>query len=104
MTSIEWALILPLIAAWIYLVLGRGRFWRIAPFLDSVSKELTSWPSVRVIVPARDEAQVLPETLPSLLGQDYPGTLEIILVDDHSADGTATIAREIASQNQTKAF
>jgi hopene-associated glycosyltransferase HpnB len=35
---------------------------------------------------------MLPATLPTLLGQDYPGTLAVILVDDCSADGTAEVA------------
>jgi hopene-associated glycosyltransferase HpnB len=50
-----------------------------------------------VIVPARDEAGLLPETLPSLLVQDYPGDVRVVLVDDMSTDGTAGVARAIAN-------
>jgi cellulose synthase/poly-beta-1,6-N-acetylglucosamine synthase-like glycosyltransferase len=32
------------------------------------------WPAVAVLVPARNEAGSLPETLPALLAQDYPGS------------------------------
>ena len=44
-------------------------------------------PEVVVMIPARDEAEALPEALPSVLAQDYPN-LRVVLVDDHSADGT----------------
>jgi hopene-associated glycosyltransferase HpnB len=47
------------------------------------------------VVPARDEAAVLPLTLPSLLGQGYPGELSVVLVDDGSSDGTAGVAESL---------
>ncbi|MBZ4324186.1 glycosyltransferase [Streptomyces sp. SCA2-4] len=56
------------------------------------------WPSVAVVVPARDEAEVLPESLPSLLAQDYPGRAEVFLVDDGSTDGTGDLARSLAAE------
>ena len=52
--------------------------------------------SVCVVIPARNEADLLPMTLRSLLTQTYSGTLNIVLVDDHSTDGTAEAARETA--------
>jgi hopene-associated glycosyltransferase HpnB len=55
-----------------------------------------SWPAVNVVIPARDEALALPETLPTVLAQDYPGSLRVFLVDDHSTDGTADVAAAIA--------
>jgi len=57
------------------------------------------WPSVSVIVPARNEADVLERTLYSLLDQDYPGTWEIVVVDDRSTDNTAAILRELESRH-----
>ena len=48
------------------------------------------------VIPARNEAAMLPAALPTLLGQDYPGTLTVILVDDCSSDGTAEVAGELA--------
>jgi hopene-associated glycosyltransferase HpnB len=51
---------------------------------------------VAIVVPARDEAAVLPASLPSLLAQDYPGPAEIFLIDDGSSDGTGKLARELA--------
>jgi hopene-associated glycosyltransferase HpnB len=47
------------------------------------------------VIPARDEAVMLPETLPSLLGQEYPGELSVVVVDDGSSDGTAGVAESL---------
>jgi len=50
-------------------------------------------PSVVCVIPARDEAESIAGTVRSLLDQDYPGKLTIIVVDDNSTDGTADVAR-----------
>jgi len=78
-------------AAWVYLLAGHGMFWRTDQRLPP-SAVPASWPSVVAVVPARDEAAMLPETLPTLLTQDYPGQLTVLLVDDESTDGTAGVA------------
>ena len=49
-----------------------------------------------ILVPARNEAEALPQTLPALLKQDYPGPLTVIVVDDRSEDETAETARRIS--------
>ena len=49
------------------------------------------------MIPARDEAECVGETIASLLRQDYPGTFTVILVDDQSHDGTAQVARDAAA-------
>jgi hopene-associated glycosyltransferase HpnB len=85
--------------AWTYLVFGHGDFWRAFPRLPVDPLEADYWPSVGVIVPARDEAAVLPETLPTLLAQDYPGDLAVWLVDDGSTDGTGALARTLAKRD-----
>jgi len=56
------------------------------------------WPAVAAIIPARDEAACVGETVASLLGQDYAGELRVIVVDDRSRDATAQVAREAAPQ------
>jgi hopene-associated glycosyltransferase HpnB len=60
-------------------------------------KSESEWPFVCAIVPARNEAEMIPQTLRSLLAQDYPGKFQIILVDDQSTDGTGNLARELAA-------
>ncbi len=52
-------------------------------------------PFVSVLIPARDEATVIGETIQKLLAQDYPH-YELLLLDDHSTDGTANIAHQAA--------
>ncbi len=81
--------------AWLCLVLGHGGFWRFRERLPVVG-EPSRWPSVVAVVPARDEADILPETLPSLLHQDYPGDFRVLLVDDASTDGTGDVAKMLA--------
>lgn len=54
-------------------------------------------PACSVVVPARDEAGQLPVTLPVVLEQLQPGD-ELVLVDDHSADGTADVAKALGAQ------
>ncbi|MFD5143488.1 glycosyltransferase [Streptomyces sp. NPDC058401] len=83
------------LAVWLWLTLGQGMFWRTDTRLPPRHAP-ARWPSVAIVVPARDEAEVLPLSLPSLLAQDYPGEAEIILVDDGSTDGTAALARRLA--------
>ncbi|WP_325114632.1 glycosyltransferase [Streptomyces sp. GMR22] len=101
------------LAAWLWLLLGQGFFWRTDVTLPRTGPEGSGppepvgfgppepaiWPSVAVVVPARDESAVLPASLPSLLAQDYPGPAEIFLIDDGSSDGTGKLARELADEH-----
>ncbi|MFJ1598877.1 glycosyltransferase [Streptomyces sp. NPDC088261] len=125
MSAIAW-IALSSLAAWGWLSLGQGFFWRTDQRLPTPASPGPSvlpgasaspgaspspgtsgtavpaggdegvWPSVAVVVPARDEADMLPESLPSLLAQVYPGAAEIFLVDDGSTDGTGELARDLA--------
>lgn len=54
---------------------------------------------ITVLIPARDEAQALPDTLAALTRQGQG--LHVILVDDNSTDGTADIARAAGLDNLT---
>jgi hopene-associated glycosyltransferase HpnB len=85
-------------AAWTYLLVGRGGFWRTSTRLPANPPDPDLWPRVGIVIPARDEAAVLPETLPTLLAQDYPGELAVWLVDDGSTDGTGKLGRALADQ------
>ncbi len=74
-------------------------------FLDS--KHLDEYPALApadaprlsVIIPARDEARHIEACLRSVLASTYP-RLEVIVVDDHSSDGTAQIAQRIANEDR----
>lgn len=81
-------------AIWAYLLLGRGFFW--STILADPAPEPVHYPRVVAVIPARNEAEGVGKCVTSLLDQDYPGDFAIVLVDDHSNDGTADVAREAA--------
>ena len=83
------------LAIWLYLLLFRGFFWLAR--LPAPVAPPARWPSVVAVVPARNEAELVGEAVASLLAQDYPGRFSIVVVDDHSEDGTAEIARAMAA-------
>ena len=90
-------------AAWIYLVAAHGGFWRTGQRLPLRRPAATTaghdqWPAVVAVVPARNEADSLPATLPALLAQDYPGEFRVFVVDDGSDDGTAGVAAELGEK------
>ncbi len=90
------------LAAWLYLTFGHGRFWYADQRLrrdGPISRQVTQWPTVVTIVPARNEADVIQRTLRSLLEQDYPGEYQVVMVDDQSDDGTGDIARQLAIEH-----
>jgi len=82
---------------WIFLLLFWGQFWRADQRLEIHNIDLPSYPSVCAIIPARNEADVLPVSLKSLLNQDYSGQFSIILIDDQSTDKTREVAQNIAN-------
>src|SRR5947207_1065564 len=86
------------VAIWLYLLFGRGAFWRSSERDDDGEPvRPASWPRVGVVIPARNEAAGIAQSVGSLLRQDYPGDWSVILVDDNSSDGTADIARSAAA-------
>jgi len=87
------------LAAWLYLILAHGRYWRCDQRLTGHEPAPSRWPSVTAVVPARDEATLLPATLRSLLDQDYPGVFRIVLADDESSDGSGDVARRLAREH-----
>ncbi len=89
------------LAIWLYLVLAHGGFWLARPQEAADDPPMPKiWPDVVAVVPARNEADMLPQSLGSLLAQDYPGRLRVILVDDNSDDGTADVARALAGAGE----
>ncbi|BAY60223.1 family 2 glycosyl transferase [Calothrix brevissima NIES-22] len=81
---------------WIGLLTLRGQFWRCDRQLEVAEIPLSSLPRICAVIPARNEADLLPISLRSLLLQDYPGDLNVFLVDDRSNDGTADFAQGVA--------
>jgi hopene-associated glycosyltransferase HpnB len=104
------------LAAWLYLLLLHGRFWRIplpapydagAPsFSPSFGERVGDHPTIAVVIPARNEADVIGRAIASLLNQNLGapslsfgekvGSLQIFVVDDNSTDGTGAAARAAA--------
>ena len=84
-------------AAWAYLLFlhpsfARG-FWRADQKLPPNLVEMSAWPSVTAIVPARNEAETIEAVTNALAGQTYRGQFRIVVVDDASTDGTAERSR-----------
>jgi hopene-associated glycosyltransferase HpnB len=83
--------------AWLYLLTLHGGYWRTGHRLPAARRGSGRLPSVTAVVPARNEADILPACLPALLSQDYQGRFSVILVDDDSTDGTGKVAAELAA-------
>ncbi len=81
--------------AWLYLLVVHGGFWQVSKSLSSPQAAKTP-AGVVAVVPARNEADVIARSIPSLLTQR--DLLHVFLVDDGSTDGTAQIAREAAQK------
>jgi hopene-associated glycosyltransferase HpnB len=85
---------------WLHLFFGRGWFWQVsrADAEHMACGPPQGWPSVVAIVPARNEAETIGKVVMGLVHQNYLGPFSIVVVDDHSDDGTGDIARQIASE------
>ncbi|HEX7074792.1 MAG TPA: glycosyltransferase, partial [Hyphomicrobiaceae bacterium] len=91
------------LVAWIYLLLGRGGFWR-----SNVTDEAIAGarglphdnegppPAVAAIMPARNEHETVGRAVTAVIAQTYKGPLSLIVVDDQSTDGTAAAAQAAA--------
>jgi hopene-associated glycosyltransferase HpnB len=83
---------------WLGLFFFNGHFWQI--WISDADREAVpppqSWPSVVAVVPARNESETIAQTISALAAQEYPGKFSIIVVDDHSEDGTGDIAHRAA--------
>ena len=86
------------VLAWSYLLLARGSFWSVRDKLVPANVSASPAARVAVVIPARNEADVIRHTITSVLAQSSDQSLHIFLVDDGSGDETADIARKAASQ------
>ncbi|MBN1858878.1 glycosyltransferase [Candidatus Bipolaricaulota bacterium] len=96
------------VLVWIVLLFARGWFWVPGPWLEPDGSRKGAdidcthpdrgWPPVAVIVPARNEVDVVDETIAKLVAQRYPGPLTITVVDDRSTDGTGDVLHKLATE------
>lgn len=83
-------------AIWLYFLLFRGGFWLEFSRRPAALPAPAGTPRIVAVVPARDEAEFVAAAIGSLAAQRAPGYFHIVLVDDHSTDRTAEIARSAA--------
>jgi hopene-associated glycosyltransferase HpnB len=85
---------------WVVLTFFRGTFWQLRAFDDDIAPHASplAWPRVVCVMPARNEAETIERAVTSLAKQEYPGELRIVIVDDHSEDATAELARTAAKK------
>lgn len=84
------------LALWVGLLAFRGGFWRADQrlpdrppnHLPGRPPDQPEWPGVVIVIPARNEAPTIGRAVASLLDQDYPGRVSVVVVDDNSDDGT----------------
>ena len=81
---------------WLYLFFLHGQFWRIGKIVAAQREPAQTPLRIAVVIPARDEADVVDQCITSLLRQNGNQSLHIFLVDDASSDATAQVAREAA--------
>jgi hopene-associated glycosyltransferase HpnB len=98
MNNQYWVAAIPLII-WAYLLFGRGGFSRVSKLYVPSPVNIPLDKRIAVVIPARNEAEVIGQALTSLFEQDFPTPLHIFLVDDNSTDGTAEVAKLAAQRS-----
>ncbi|MEX2517240.1 MAG: glycosyltransferase [Gammaproteobacteria bacterium] len=94
-------LVLPAVIMWLTVLLLPWQPWRMRERFDLPTDWHSKQPSdrlaqVTVLIPARNETGLIATTLHGLATQS--ASLEIIIIDDQSTDGTADQARETADK------
>lgn len=84
--------------AWLWLLSLHGGFWRADIRLGPDRAAPAEWPQIVAIIPARNEADTIADTIAAHLACDYPGIFSVVLVDDQSTDATVENARAAASR------
>ena len=86
------------VAIWAYLLCARGMYWR-AGVHDAtrIASVPGVWPTVAVVIPARNESECIALSVQSLLRQDYRGPFTVVVVDDDSDDSTGAVATVAAA-------
>lgn len=78
---------------WLAVLLAPWRPWRNGDVLEAIPCKTEAFDDITVLIPARNEADVITETLNALASQC--GNLRVIVVDDQSTDGTHDIASQV---------
>src|SRR5260370_21893083 len=84
---------------WVVLFFAWGNFWQIweYDFDGAQFPAPPEWPRVTAVVPARNEAAAIEAVIRGFAAQDYAGGFSVIVVDDHSDDGTGRLAFRAAT-------
>lgn len=94
-------IILNVIMSIFWLLLLYYSYLTVAGILDRYSKKktvkLVHYPTVAVLIPAYNEGIVIRQTLEAMLAIEYPGDLDVFLLDDQSQDDTRSIALEFTT-------
>lgn len=94
-------IILNVIMSIFWLLLLYYSYLTVAGILDRYSKKkpvkLVHYPTVAVLIPAYNEGIVIRQTLEAMLAIEYPGDLDVFLLDDQSQDDTSSIALEFTT-------
>jgi len=99
--SILYLIVLLSLILWTILLFFRGEFWRADQILETDLTDLNKWPSVAIIIPARNEEKYITTTLESLVSQKYPGNFKIIVINDNSTDNTLEVIKKVKDKSIT---
>ena len=93
-------ILLVIFGLYMLLILYYWKSWVSIP--EFKVKNQKSTVKITVIIPARNEEENISHCLDSVCNQSYPTALfEVLVVDDHSTDNTATIVKSYADKNVT---
>ena len=84
--------------AWAFMLLFWGGFWRADQRLHAELPDPPRWPDVTILIPARNEAATIGDVARAHNATDYPGRTTVVVVDDHSTDGTGRLAGQAGAE------
>jgi len=87
-------------AIWLGLAFLWHGFWRVDQRLPLAPENLDNFPSVAVIIPARNEEVAIGTSVGKLLQQDYAGKFSITIANDSSTDSTKEILLQMQAKEQ----
>jgi hopene-associated glycosyltransferase HpnB len=85
------------LSIWVHLLIAHGGFWKVATLAADLQPIERVDGTIAVVIPARDEADVIGSTIESLLRQTCAQSIHVFVVDDHSTDATAEVAYRSAT-------